>query len=93
MKRILVLAALIICCSQLKAQSAAQDSTTKSTTVQSEKVHGFWEVMGYVGGKLTGELSTRLNIDNKEKDTVPTEVKVELGWIKFTRIEDRPVKE
>jgi len=66
---------------------------SKKTTVLTERVYGFWEVMGYVGGKLTGELSTRLNIDSKEKDTVLTEVKVELGWIKFTRMEDRPVKE
>jgi hypothetical protein len=88
-----VFTVLIICCSQMKAQSVARDSKATKTTVQTEKVRGFWEVMGYVGGKLTRELSSRLNIESKEKDTVPTEVKVELGWIKFTRIEDRPEKE
>lgn len=92
MKKIVVAAVLFMCCAQVQAQTAAQDSVTNSSAVQTEKVYGFWEVMGYVGGKLTNELSSRLNLDTKEKETVPTEVKVELGWIKFTRIEDRPAK-
>lgn len=88
----LVAAVLFLCCTHVQAQSAAQDSVKNSATVQTERVYGFWEVMGYVGGKLTNELSSRLNLDTKEKETVPTEVQVELGWIKFTRVEDRPAK-
>lgn len=96
MKKLIILFAVMVCTFSVHAQTAASDSTSKTTTpepVQQERVTGFWDVMGYVGGKLTKELGTRLNIDSEEKETVATEVKVELGWIKFTRIENRPVKE
>ena len=92
MKKLFVAAVLLWCCTHVQAQTAAQDSVPATETVQKEKVYGFWQVMGYVGGKLTSELSSRLNLDTKEQETVPTEVNVELGWIKFTRIEDRPAK-
>ncbi|MDG2246208.1 MAG: hypothetical protein P8L71_07590 [Flavobacteriales bacterium] len=93
MKKLLILIALVVCTCAAQAQTAASDSTATNEPVQTEKVTGFWDVMGYVGGKLTKELGTRLNIGSDEKETVSTEVKVELGWIKFTRVENRPVKD
>ena len=93
MKKLLILIALVVCTCAPQAQTAASDSTATNEPVQTEKVTGFWDVMGYVGGKLTKELGTRLNIGSDEKETVSTEVKVELGWIKFTRVENRPVKD
>lgn len=92
MKKILIATGILLCCLSVQAQTTAQDSAKSESAVQKEKVYGFWEVMGYVGGKLTNELSSRMNLETKEKDTVPTEVRVEFGWIKFTRIEDRPIK-
>ena len=93
MKKLIIVLVLTVCAFAAQAQSAVSDSTATNEPVQTEKVTGFWDVMGYVGGKLTKELGTRLNIGSEEKETVTTAVKVELGWIKFTRVENRPVKD
>ena len=72
------------------AQTAVDSTGVDPEKLPKEKVEGFWPVMGYLGGKLTKELGKRLNLESEEKKKGElTEVDVELGWIKFTRVEER----
>ena len=75
------------------AQSNASDPKDKGEVVQTEKVSGVWDLVGYFGGKLGGELQRRLNlVGESEKDVVPTNVKIKVLGIGLERVENRPVR-
>lgn len=75
------------------AQSNASDPKDKGEVVQTEKVSGVWDLVGYFGGKLGGELQRRLNLGGEsEKDVVPTNVKIKVLGIELERVENRPVR-
>lgn len=57
--------------------------------VKTEKVEGFWSVMGYFGSKLTSELGQRLNLVEAEEESEPVEVQLKIGSFELTRNEKR----
>lgn len=57
--------------------------------VKTEKVEGFWSVMGYFGSKLTTELGQRLNLVEPEEESEPVEVQLKIGSFELTRSEKR----
>lgn len=71
-------------------QTTSRDSVKKAMPV--EQVEGFWSVVGYLGGKLTDELGSRLNITEKKDEGVPTKVNLKLGWIEFSRTDRRKLQ-
>jgi len=75
------------------AQSDTSDPKDKGVVVQTEKVSGVWDLVGYFGGKLGGELQRRLNLGGEsEKEGVPTKVKIKVLGVEVERIENRPVR-
>lgn len=88
-KRLLLIFTFVFVAFAMEAQS---DSTAVSDPepVKIERVDGIWSVLGYMGGKLGKQLKTRLNIDEGEKETEPTKVKIRLAGIEIERIENRP---
>ncbi len=92
MKHLVVLFIFVLAFGLTAGCQTNDTSTTKANAVTpTEKVEGFWSVMGYLGGKLTNELGERLNLtksDDKDKG-VPTEVQLKIGQFEFTRTDLR----
>jgi hypothetical protein len=75
-----------------KANGVDEKPKEKPKPVQTEQVEGFWEVVGYFGGKLSDEVARRMNIETEKEKGVPTQVDFEFGWFSFSRVEERPKK-
>ncbi len=91
-KTILTLTILV-----LSLCAVAQSDTTgvkgDVQVVQTERVSGVWDLVGYFGGKLGGELQRRLNLGGEsEKEGVPTKVRIKVLGMEVERIENRPVR-
>ena len=73
---------------------AQSDSTAVSPSepveVPVENVSGLWGVMSYMSGKIGQQLKTRLNVQDEEKATERTKVKIKVAGIVIERIENRP---
>jgi hypothetical protein len=75
------------------AQSDTTVVNSSPQVEQTEKVSGVWEVVGYFGSKLGGELQRRLNLGgDSSKDGVPTKVRIKVLGVEVERIENRPVR-
>ena len=92
MKRLVLNGMLMFVCLLCDAQQTKSDTLKTKQPVQTEKVDGLFNVLGYYGGKLASELGNRLNLESGKEEEVPTKVLVQFGWLNYTRIENRPKK-
>jgi hypothetical protein len=92
MYRIVLPAAILFFAFELKAQKTVEP---KKEPVKEQLLDGTLDIMGHLGGKLLGELKTRMNLDDKDVKKPTEEVKVvyDFGLFKWERTEMRPKKD
>lgn len=88
-KRLPVILTLLFIAFASVAQSSSDTVQSDEKDLPKEKVEGLLPVLGYFGSKLVNELGQRFNVESEKEKGEMTEVQVELGWIKFTRREER----
>ena len=90
MKKILLLCTLFFCFTlSIPAQPDA-----KKVQAEKKEYDGLLPVLGYLGGKLAGELKTRFNLD-EEGDTlekVKTPVHLKIGSFEVETVEMTAIK-
>lgn len=92
MLKTVVLLVFLLACSLFAMSQTTAPSKVKA--LQEQKLDGTAEVFVHLGGKLMGELKSRLNMesDDSKKTTEPVKVIYDFGLFKMERQETRSVK-